>query len=69
LFRNREAVIKIFDDCFEVEGGAANGNAPWASPDYVGARFEFEREVLDCRRSVSEFQPGDEKFNIGAAVM
>lgn len=69
LFRNRDAEIKICDDRFEIEGGVAYCNSKWASPDIVGARFEFEWVVLDCKRSVSEFEPANEKLTINSAVM
>jgi len=69
LFRNREAEIKICDDRFEVDGSIAYCNAKWASPDLVGARFDFEWVVLDCKRSLTEFEPANEALKIHSAVM
>lgn len=69
LFRNPMAEIRIFDDHFELEGDLVSCKAGWAAPDLVGARSGFERAVLDCGRSVIEFEPNPtEKCKICAAV-
>jgi len=69
LLRDGEAEIKICDDRFEIDERVAYCNAEWASPDLIGVRADFEWVVLDCKRSLTEFEPANEKLRINSAVI
>ena len=71
LFTEGIPEVRIFDDCFTIEGGRVSQCKSWGAPDHLGQAYltGLTRSLKDAGKSLKEVEPGKESYPLGKLAM
>jgi hypothetical protein len=70
LFMGGVRELKIFDDCFKIDGGRIRQCRAWGNRDPLGEGYytELAEATNALGHSISEIEPGDHAYTLGKAA-